>query len=673
MKPFLSLATFLLFISSAIMAQITKKDIQTQLKNKSLPEVKAYLEKQNKEIEKLLKLSSVSLKITPGDVDLKEVKTTEKFDNSPKEQIERQFSKTLNKLYFSPIVVYPNTDLNISYSASSLIYSVRDYDEYKYPEPVLKLKKVYFQDGKTADFNKELHGRNNETVDEIKGTKWIDSIELEASYHYPDIMPVISLSPKKPLHQSAAGKIQLISVSDGKANLQVSPEIKEKMLKVEGINAAGKSIEQYGSSSSSNSSNFSAEFLTQYYEAGKSTIEKIDKSAYKDLDELIADLYSKVPKEDKNKPENFVNAIYNFRGEITQVNIFLKPEKNAVNTYKFVLRSTIKYADGYGVAYDKNNLAGILDKGGKWVVQPKFEQLSHYKGDYFMGDVGKDGYREILWLDKVNRTLVPFKYRFYRDEPMLDRYYSIEDGVNGPKGLIEMKTNKVLIEPTLDNISVKGNYIILRDTKETNTIINKDLKKVLTVDGYNYKIYNDFIFLSRPYTSKEKFADYSELGSVDDIYNAEGKKINKEDYTIETFDFFGMDSLLLVRNKLGKKLFINTKGDVVIDGSKYKDVGPFSSGLAPVKDAEGKWGYINNKNILVIPFMYNEAKNFSKISALVRTDNGYQLINHQNKVIKKFDQGFGSMKVTKDADNLTYYNYNGNTYNSKGEIHNGDR
>ncbi|MFN0255731.1 WG repeat-containing protein [Pedobacter ureilyticus] len=666
--------TFLLLLTySSVMAQTTKKDIQDQFKNKSLAEARAYLEKQNGKIEKLIKLSSVSLKITPGDVDLKDVRTTEKFDNSPKEQIEKKFQKTLDRLYFSPRVVYPNTDLNISYSVRSLMYSVSNYDDYKFPEPILKLKKVFYQDGKTGTFSKELHGRNQETIDEIKGVKWIDSVELEASYHYPEAMPVITLSPERPLYQFAAGKIHLISVSDGKAVFKISPEVKEKILKVEGINNAGKAVEQYGSSSSNNSSNFSVEFLSQYYEAGKSTIEKIDKSAYKDVDELIEDLYAKIPKEDKKKPENLVNATYNFRGNITQVNLFLKPEKSAVGSYTFVLKNTIKNAEGYGVAYNKKNLAGILDKDGKWVVQPTFEELSYYKGDYFMGEVADDGYRSILWLDKINQKLVPFRYHFYRNEPILDKYYAIEDGINGPKGLVEIKTNKVVIEATLDNISEQGNFIVLRDRSDVNTIVNIDLKKVLTVEGHNYKINGDFIFLSKPYTSKEKFADYSVLSNTDDIYNAEGKKINKDDYVIETFDYFGIDGLLLVKNKLGKKLFINTKGDVVIDGSKYRNVEPFSCGLAAVKNAEGNWGYINTKNVLVIPFMYNEAKNFSKISAMVRTDNGYQLIDHKNKVIKKFDDGFRSYSVKKDADNLTYSNYNGKTYNSKGEIHKDDR
>jgi len=661
--------TFLLLLTvSLTMAQTSKNDIQSLLKGKSLAEAKAIIIKQNNSLERLIKLASTSIRITPGNTDNTDTRTTEKFDSSPKNQIIQKFNQTLNKLYFHQKVIYPNTALSISFSAKSLMYSVRDYDEYKFPEPTLKLKKVFYQDGSTASFDKKVYGRSEETTDEIKGTKWIDSIELEASYHYPEAMPVINLSPENPSKQIASGKIELISIEDATAILKISPAAKEKILKVEGINSVGKALDQSGSSYSSNTMNYSVEFLSKCLAAGKNAIEKIDKNNYKNIDELADDLYENMPKEDKNKPENMVNATYSFRGNLKQINIFLKPEKSGLNNYSFVLKNTIKYVDGLGVAYNKHDLAGILDKDGKWVAQPNQKELSHYKGNYFFGEVQENGYRSILWLDKTNQKLVPFKYRFYKNEPMLGKYYAIEEGVNGPKGLIEIATNKVVIEPGLDNISEKGNFIVLTSKDEINTIVNQDLKKVLDVKGYNYKVNGDFIFYSKPYTSKEKFADYSVLSSTDDIYNAEGKKINKEDYKIDTYDFFGKDGLLLVQNKDGKDLFINTTGDVVIDGSKYAEVEKFSNGLAAVKSKDGKWGYINSKAEVVIPFMYNEAKVFSKLSALVKTEDGYQLIDHKNKIIKKFEQGFGSMKVGKDEDELEYSNYNGNTYGSRGEI-----
>jgi hypothetical protein len=668
MKKNIFLISILLAIFSSSKAQTTKNDIKLLLKGKSLAEAKAIIIKQNNGLERLIKLASTSIRITPGQTDNAETRTTEKFDSSPKNQIIQKFNQTLNKLYFNQKVIYPKTQLSISYSGKSLMYSVRDYDDYKFPEPTLKLKKVFYQDGTSASFDKKVYGRDDNTANEIKGIKWIDSIELEASYHYPEAMPVINLSPEKPLYQFASGKIQLISIEDATAILKISPEAKEKILKVEGINSVGKALDQSGSSSSSNTLNYSIEFLSQSLEAGKSSVEKIDKNSYKNTDELADDLYEKMPKEDKNKPENLVNATYSFRGNLKQINIFFKPENSAVNTYIFNVKNTIKYVDGLGVAYNNNDLAGILDKDGKWVAQPSQKELSHYKGNYFFGEVKEDGYRSILWLDQTNHKLVPFKYRFYKNDAMLGKYYAIEDGVNGLKGLIEIATNELVLAPTLDNISEKGNFIVLTSNDEINTIVNKDLKKVLEIKGYNYKINGDFIFYSKPYTAQEKFADYSILSSTQDIYNAEGKKINKEDYVIETYDFFGKDGLLLVKNKAGKDLFIDTSGNVVIDGSKYAEVEKFSNGLAAVKNMEKKWGYINPKGEVVIPFMYNEAKVFSKISALVKTENGYQLIDHKNKIIKKFDDGFRSMKIGKDEDELEYGNYNGNTYGSKGEI-----
>ncbi|MNK22668.1 hypothetical protein D3C87_409490 [compost metagenome] len=668
MKKNIYLTSLLLTIFSFAMAQTTKSDILSYFKGKSLSEAKAILIKQSKDLESVIKLASTSISITPGNSNTNETKTTDKFNSSPKNMIIKSFSEALAVLSFNQKVIYPNTDLNIRYGIDAVVYRVKDYDDYKFPAPTLKLKKVYYQDGTTANFDKQLYGQSDETTDEIKGTKWIDSLALEASYHYPEAMPVINLSTNRPLQQLALGKIQLVSLEDGTAVLKISPELKDKILKVEGINAAGKAIDQSGSSSSSNSSNYSVAFLTQYLNAGKTAIEKIDKGHYKNTDELADDLYERIPKSDNEKPENLVNATYSFRGDLMQINIFLKPEKSAINNYGFVIKNNAKYVDGLGVAYNKNNLAGILDKDGKWIVPANQKELSHYKGPYYFGEVMEDGYRAILWLDKANQKLVPFKYRFYKNDVMLERYYAIEDGVNGPKGLIEIATNKVVIEPTLSNISDKGNYIVLTSRDEMNTIVNQDLKKVLAVKGYNYKVHGNFIFHSKPYTSTEKFADYITLSDTQDIYNAEGQKINKEPYVVSTYDFFGIDSLLLVKNKLGKRLFINTKGDVVIDGSKYKDVEPFSNGLAPVRNTDGKWGYINSKGVTVIPFMYNEAKNFSKISAMVRTENGYQLIDHNNKVIKTFNEGFSSYSIKKDADNLEYRNYNRKTYNSKGEV-----
>ncbi|WP_165953068.1 WG repeat-containing protein [Pedobacter changchengzhani] len=642
-------------------------EFKKQFKGKSIEEIKEILVDQNKQLSSMIKLSSLSIKITPGKLDPKESKTSEKFSTSPKNKIVSAFNEKFDKLYFRQEVIYPNTYLGLDFSASSIMYSVNDYDSYGFPKPSLKLKKVYFKDGKTENQDQDIAGRDSDVVNEIKGTKWIDSIQLEATYYYPDGLSFINVSEKNPSHVLNDGKVILVDIKGNEINLKLSEKIKDKIIKVEGINASGKSIEQSGSSSSNIGSNFSVAFLQAMYKTGEDAIAKIDKKEYQNVDELIKYLYQNMPKEDKEKPENLTNVSYSFRGNITAVNIFFKP-KGAIENYSFTLKNQADYIDGFIISKNKKGLFGLLDDKGKWVVEPTFEQLDQYKSDYFMGDVGDDGYRKVLWLDRKSQNLIPFKYRFYKDGPYFNKYYFIEDGVNGPKGIVNFNTNEILLAPTYDNVSEDGNFLVLTTQDQKSVIVDENLKTIMTVDGYNYKIHGNYIFKEKPYTKKEKFADYITLSRTEDIYNSSGKKINKEDYVIDTYDNFGMDSLLLVKNKAGKQFFINTKGDVVIDASKYKDVQFFSNGLAAVKNQLGKWGYINPKGDVIIPFAYTDPGVFSKYSALVESATDYMLIDKNNKPIKKFADGFRVRGVGKDAETLKYTNYNGNTYGSKGEI-----
>ena len=66
--------------------------------------------------------------------------------------------------------------------------------------------------------------------------------------------------------------------------------------------------------------------------------------------------------------------------------------------------------------------------------------------------------------------------------------------------------------------------------------------------------------------------------------------------------------------------FIDKSGTPVIK-PLYKDVKPFSSGLAAVKNEQNLWGYIDSKGIERIPAQFSSAESFSKERhAVVRSD-----------------------------------------------------
>jgi hypothetical protein len=58
----------------------------------------------------------------------------------------------------------------------------------------------------------------------------------------------------------------------------------------------------------------------------------------------------------------------------------------------------------------------------------------------------------------------------------------------------------------------------------------------------------------------------------------------------------------------------------------------FSEGLADVKQ-NGKWGYINTKEKVVIPCIYDGAMSFYKGLAKVKKNDKWSVINTEGKVI----------------------------------------
>lgn len=66
-------------------------------------------------------------------------------------------------------------------------------------------------------------------------------------------------------------------------------------------------------------------------------------------------------------------------------------------------------------------------------------------------------------------------------------------------------------------------------------------------------------------------------------------------------------------------------------GPRYKDVRPYSEGLAPVKANNDRWGYINENHQWVIPPRFDEAREFKDGKAAVRMNRRWGFINKQGE------------------------------------------
>lgn len=114
--------------------------------------------------------------------------------------------------------------------------------------------------------------------------------------------------------------------------------------------------------------------------------------------------------------------------------------------------------------------------------------------------------------------------------------------------------------------------------------------------------------------------------------------LNAEDSEITSFDCFP-EGLLPWSEKIGSVYqagYINAKGDPIIP-FEYEETVEFAEGLARVKK-NGKYGFINRHNQVVIPFIYSDVhESFSEGLAPVSFDGfSFGYINQQGEPVISF-------------------------------------
>ena len=66
-------------------------------------------------------------------------------------------------------------------------------------------------------------------------------------------------------------------------------------------------------------------------------------------------------------------------------------------------------------------------------------------------------------------------------------------------------------------------------------------------------------------------------------------------------------------------------------GPKYQNVGSYSEGLAAVQNNNGKWGYINERQVWVIQAKFDEAREFKGGRASVKQNGKWGFINKRGE------------------------------------------
>lgn len=236
-----------------------------------------------------------------------------------------------------------------------------------------------------------------------------------------------------------------------------------------------------------------------------------------------------------------------------------------------------------------------------------------------------------LW-DSFGNLIAPPVYDFIF--PFTEGYAVVMKGanLNGNHGVIDLNGKEILpVEYRTIHYYSEGVFLVYK-TYETCAFFDttgKQVSKDIPLRGFNA-----VSSLKEGFTRVERsWQDFIFL-------DVSGNQVFSE-----SFSDAGLFCNGLARVEKEKWGFIDKKGEVIIP-FKYKYVLDFNEGLAAVSiDDDGgtiSWGYVNTKGEEIIPPQYNHVSYFHQGRAVVSKSTGnynyaYYLIDTEGKIVEKFD------------------------------------
>ncbi|VVP31266.1 WG repeat-containing protein [Pseudomonas fluorescens] len=662
------------------------EELRKTFTGKELADIKTMLEENINELESLS--SDLSIKFSADSPSEEDNVNIPLVDPPTASKIKSEFKNYLDSLSFEQKIHGDTSSIRTDFREYELIAKTPDYDLYNYDDIQLKTESVHFKDG-TSQNAIELEDGG---VSQVRATKRIVSVDMSATFTVPGAVTKLKYTEKNRTSQEG---IALESITEGEVTLIMPPSVHDKILYVQAIDSNGKALKQYGQSANTNNKYY-LEKLKQF---SVDTVERINQGELNNKDQLIKYLAHHLPSEadvEKEHPPQTV-ATYQFSGRPMSIIVFLKPE-GLVQIHNFTINKTQdNYENGLTVSSQQQNgeLGGIMDEQGQWVVQPAYRRLFQ-KVDNYYGAEDSQGADHVYLLDRQKKKLIIQPFHVMDTQLYQGRFIVVNQSPdnNLVKGLVDVNSHELVLPLKYYQISIDGKFITtMRVSKrKSRDIFNYEVylqsNKQLIVQGEfdDLEVDDDLIIVNQATRSPKEISErVIQAGDGDGnnvyynfyIYNMAGEQLNKEPY-MNIDDSFGKDGLLRVTDIRDNSYYINRQAKKTsFDVGFYKQIEPFSNGLAAVKSIDDKYGYIDTKGDLVIGFLYDGALPFVGGSALVtKLGQGSFLITPKNKILKSFNFAYQNSDIPKDGQTAryTFVNYpeDGDnvvtSYNERGEL-----
>jgi hypothetical protein len=300
-----------------------------------------------------------------------------------------------------------------------------------------------------------------------------------------------------------------------------------------------------------------------------------------------------------------------------------------------IYTAAYEFSNGVSAVAQAQNKFGVIDKSGKWIVQPQYNFISKFSSGlapFQKNEKGKYGYMNLK-----GEIIIEPKYDsagLFNEERALvceiqKNYDDSTCGFITPNG--DYITDKIYSQ--YHSLGFSEGLSMVCSGKDASLLcgyIDKNGTEVLKLDDWVYiNEYGDYSSMLGSFSQnlalvggrwydgniqKWGFFNKNFVYQIPEILTAPLTK-----FAFEPYDFNGdlqWQTVGTSKDSKGQTAAMNKKGEILFFSS-YEEVRAFHQGLSAVK-ANGKWGYINEKNEMVIEPIYDEAREFSEGFAAVR-------------------------------------------------------
>lgn len=320
------------------------------------------------------------------------------------------------------------------------------------------------------------------------------------------------------------------------------------------------------------------------------------------------------------------HCVVNKQGEVV-ANIEIDGIEDMINIDGFSPDGTALYIYRYyKIPYEQGGLPWFdftwFNTRGERILDNYYTAYNFKNGIAAVGADGRHGY-----IDKEGNTVIDFKY---------EHSYPFNDSDIAPvriEGLYSYinKNDETVIERQFNDARSVVNGMAIAEIydisdgcqKSVYHIINEKTRKITKVD---YDYVEDF---SNGFAAVRK-------GELYGYINKKGEEVIAPQFT--EAEAFGEYGLAPVKTADEKWCYVNEKGKIIMEFENYLGIGSFHNGLAWFADENRKAGYMNKDGEVVIEPVYRAHNGGDRPMAFDFKDDGYAVIqvpSHKYGVIDK--------------------------------------